>query len=173
MTTSNTATLPVAVNWEDAENPLVKLFVGYDVEGYVEEYELCGDGGDYSPNEQERVILTDAIYGVISDMHGKLRKLLPSVAPTGEWQSIDTAPSMTDVLVWWPLVKLDDDGDPTDEVTGGGVFVSELQGDYWIEPDALNAMGDHMGDDETYADHPSHWMPRPAAPTGTKGQSNG
>jgi len=80
------------------------------------------------------------------------------------WQPIETAPGMTDVLVWWPLVQLDDDGDPTDEVTGGGAFVSELQGNYWIEPDALNATGDHMGDDETYADGPSHWMPLPAAP---------
>lgn len=91
------------------------------------------------------------------------------VAPTeAAWQPIETAPGMTDVLVWWPLVQLDDDGEPTDEVTGGAAFVSELQRDYWIEPDALNAMGDHMGDDETYAAQPSHWMPLPAAP-GTKG----
>jgi len=167
MTADNAATLPAIVDWEDAENPLVKLFVGYDVEGYVEEYELRGDEGDYSPNEQERVILTDAIYGVISDVHEKLRKLLPSVAPAGEWQPIDTAPGMTEVIVWWPIVKLDDDSDPTDEVTGGAAFVSELQGGYWIEPDALNAIGDHMGDEETYAERPSHWMPRPVAPSAT------
>lgn len=91
--------------------------------------------------------------------------VVTAIAASG-WQPIDTAPGMTDVLVWWPRVKLDDDGDPTDVVTGGGAFVSERQGNYWIEPDALNAMGDHMGDDETYAENPSHWMPLPPAPNG-------
>src|SRR5690606_685877 len=97
---------------------------------------------------------------------------LATDAIIGRWHPIETAPGMTDVLVWWPLVKLDEDGEPTDEVTGGAAFVSELQGDYWIEPDALNAMGDHMGDDETYAAQPSRWMPLPDAPE-TKGRADG
>lgn len=86
-------TNPVVVNWEDAESPIVKLFVGYDVEGYVEEYELCGDDGYYSPNEHERTILVDAIYGVVSDVHEKLRALLPSPPSSEAHQPIDTAPA--------------------------------------------------------------------------------
>jgi hypothetical protein len=78
-------------------------------------------------------------------------------------QDISTAPANTDVLVWWPTVKLDDDGDPTEEVVGGCWLISEKQGGYWIEPECMNAIGDHMGDDHTYADKPSHWMPLPAA----------
>lgn len=77
-------------------------------------------------------------------------------------QDISTAPKMTDVLVWWPIVKLDDDGDPTDEVVDGRWIISEDQSGYWIEPDVMNAIGDHLGDDFTYADKPSHWMPLPA-----------
>ncbi|MCB5201696.1 WYL domain-containing protein [Neorhizobium sp. T786] len=77
-------------------------------------------------------------------------------------RDISTAPKMTDVLVWWPIVKLDDDGEPTDEVVDGRWLISEDQG-YWIEPEVMNAIGDHLGDDFTYADKPSHWMPLPTA----------
>jgi len=63
------------VDWDNPDDPVVSLFVGYDVEDYVEEYEFCGDGGDYSPNEQEKTILVDAIYGVVSDLHGKYRAI--------------------------------------------------------------------------------------------------
>lgn len=77
-------------------------------------------------------------------------------------QDISTAPAMTDVLVWWPIVKLDEDGDPTDEIVGGCWIISEDQGGYWIEPEVMNAIGDHMGDDHTYADKPSKWLPLPA-----------
>ena len=81
---------------------------------------------------------------------------------SSEPQEISTAPVNTDVLVWWPLVKLDDNGDPTEEVVGGRWLISEDQGAYWIEPDCMNAIGDHMGDDHTYADKPSHWLPLPS-----------
>ncbi len=77
-------------------------------------------------------------------------------------QDISTAPPMTDVLVWWPIVKLDQDGEATDEIVDGCWIISEDQGGYWIEPEVMNAIGDHMGDDHTYADMPSHWMPLPA-----------
>ncbi|MFN7093264.1 MAG: hypothetical protein ACK4P4_22265 [Allorhizobium sp.] len=77
-------------------------------------------------------------------------------------QDISTAPKMTDVLVWWPIVQLDDDGEPTEEVVDGRWIISEDQGAYWIEPDVMNAIGDHLGDDFTYAAQPSHWMPLPA-----------
>jgi hypothetical protein len=80
----------------------------------------------------------------------------------GAPQDIRTAPSMTDVLVWWPIVKLDEYGDPTDEVVDGCWIISEDQGGHWIEPEVMNAIGDHMGDEHTYADKPSHWTPLPA-----------
>jgi hypothetical protein len=74
----------LGIDWENPEHPAVKLFVGFDVEGYVEEYELCGEDGDYSPNEQERVLLVDAIYGVVSNLHEELRKLIPSSSPPAD-----------------------------------------------------------------------------------------
>lgn len=77
-------------------------------------------------------------------------------------QDISTAPKMTDVLVWWPIVQLDEDGEPTEQVVDGRWIISEDQGGYWIEPDVMNAIGDHLGDDFTYAAQPSHWMPLPA-----------
>ncbi len=83
------------------------------------------------------------------------------------WQDIGTAPFNETVVVYWPIVELDEDGDVTDKIVGGEVFVSENQGGYWIEPEAMNAIGEHMGDHETYANHPSHWMPKPSAPEGS------
>lgn len=65
------------VDWENAGDPVVKLFVGFDVEGYVEEYELAGDDGDYSPNEEEKTLIADAIHGVVFKIHEELRKLIP------------------------------------------------------------------------------------------------
>lgn len=85
----------------------------------------------------------------------------PSSHTTGP-QDISTAPKMTDVLVWWPIVQLDEHGEPTEEVVDGRWIISEDQGGYWIEPDVMNAIGDHLGDDFTYAAKPSHWMPLPA-----------
>jgi hypothetical protein len=69
-----------AVNWDDPNNPAVKLFVGFDVEGYVEEYEFCADDGYYTPNDNEKSLLIDAIYGVVGDLHEKLRAIIPSSA---------------------------------------------------------------------------------------------
>lgn len=80
------------------------------------------------------------------------------------WQDISTAPKDDTIIAWWPIVALDEDGDPTDAVEGGRAVVTEWNGGYWLEPDVLNAIGDHMGDDSTYADAPSHWMPLPASP---------
>lgn len=78
------------------------------------------------------------------------------------WQTMETAPHDQTIIVWWPIVALDEDGDPTDTVEDGCAVVTEWNGGYWLEPDVLNAIGDHMGDDCTYADKPSHWMPLPA-----------
>ena len=72
-----------AINWENPADPVVKLFVGFDVEAYVAEYELRSDDGCYAPNEQEKTLIHDAIYGVIGNLHEELRKLLPST-PTSQ-----------------------------------------------------------------------------------------
>jgi hypothetical protein len=37
------------------------------VDDYIDEYEFRGDAGDYSPNEQEVLLITDAIYGLLED----------------------------------------------------------------------------------------------------------
>ncbi len=66
------------IDWNNPNDPVVKLFVGFDVEDYVEDYELRGAGGDYTPNEQEKTLITDAVYGVIGNLHEELRKLIPS-----------------------------------------------------------------------------------------------
>jgi hypothetical protein len=34
---------------------------------YIEEYELCADEGYYSPSEHERLLIADAIHGLLAD----------------------------------------------------------------------------------------------------------
>ena len=45
-------------------------FSPFDVEDYVADYEFRadGDGGSYSPNENERALLIDAIHGALSEL---------------------------------------------------------------------------------------------------------
>lgn len=81
------------VDWDNPNDPAVKLFVGFDVEAYVDEYELRGDEGDYSPNEQEKTLLVDAIYSVVGNLHESMRKLIPSSLPTQ--QTVSSAPVKT------------------------------------------------------------------------------
>ncbi len=68
------ASAPV-VNWENSEDPVVKLMVQFPVHEYVAAYEY-GDHG-YSPNEWESDLIIDAIYGALSDVHEKLRGIFP------------------------------------------------------------------------------------------------
>lgn len=90
------------------------------------------------------------------------------------WQTMETAPHDQTIIVWWPIVALDENGDPTDTIEDGRAVVTEWNGGYWLEPEVLNAMGEHMGDDSTYANNPSHWMPLPDAPAATpEGSDNG
>ena len=78
---------------------------------------------------------------------------------------IDTCPVSAVVLVWWPLVKLDEDGELTDEVCGGEWLLSEQCEDgAFFEPDELNATGGAFDDDETYARAPTFWRPLPPDP---------
>lgn len=67
-----------------------------------------------------------------------------------------------DVLVWWPRVKLDDDGDLTMDVEGGNWVITRWEGGAWDEPDYFEACGDWFGDDYCYATEPTHWLPCPA-----------
>lgn len=146
-------------------------YIAINEEDFVLEDDRC-EGPDGPEGSIHWIVRMDA-----SEM-AALRDFLngaksPASDVTG-WQDISTAPVNTDVIVYWPIVKLDDDGDPTAEIVGGNVLISENQGGYWIEPDVINAIGDHMGDEETYADHPSHWMPKPEAPAAmaTEGSSH-
>lgn len=80
------------------------------------------------------------------------------------WNPIETAPENVRILVYWPTVKVDDYGDLTDELGEGMLFVSELQGDYWLEPNAVFEHGAHLLDDWEWTEAPSHWMPLPPLP---------
>lgn len=72
----------MTIDWNNPEDPAVKLFVGFYVEGYVEEYEYCGEGGDYVPNSKEKMLIIDAIYGVLSNLHANMIKATtPKDAP--------------------------------------------------------------------------------------------
>jgi hypothetical protein len=68
-----------------------------------------------------------------------------------------------DVMVWWPIVKLDDDGEMTLEVERGHWVVTQWNGSGWDEPDYMDAMGSFFGDDCCYAGEPTHWLPVPAS----------
>lgn len=65
------------------------------------------------------------------------------------------------VLVWWPIVKMDDDGELTTSVDGGHWVVTQYVGNGWNEPDFLDAIGEFFGDDCCYAREPTHWLPVP------------
>lgn len=59
----------------------VKALLNFDVREYVDEYEFRGDAGDYQPTERERVLLEDAIAGVVGSIHDAIRSAL-TPAPT-------------------------------------------------------------------------------------------
>lgn len=83
-------------------------------------------------------------------------------------QSVDNAPYNSPLLVWWPIVQLDEWTDLTEVEPGGAWLVLERQGvegaDFWLEPEVLNACGDQMGDDHAYAWVPRLWLPLPGKP---------
>lgn len=67
-----------------------------------------------------------------------------------------------DVLVWWPIVKMDDDDNLTNEVEDGRWIATRFNGQSWEEPDYFEAMGSWFGDETCYASEPTHWLPAPA-----------
>lgn len=57
------------------------------VREYVNSYELCGDDGDYTPNEREQLMIEDAIHGYIAEHATPASTPLPT-APTETWSPI-------------------------------------------------------------------------------------
>lgn len=68
------------VTFEDVELKIRQL---ESVEDYVIMYELRGDEGDYAPTENERLLITDAIYGYIDGIETKYIDLKESVKKAG------------------------------------------------------------------------------------------
>lgn len=84
-------------------------------------------------------------------------------------RAIHMAPLHKRLLVWWPIVKLDDEGELTSDEIGGAWLVSvRAAGDHeWLEPDVLNAIGDHMADGLSFAEAPTAWLHLPSAAGGS------
>lgn len=96
------------------------------------------------------------------------------IGSASEWRPIDTAPTDgTHVLVCWPRCRVDENDELTGEVTGYMRAVSFMNGGSWVEPDYLDAIGAHFGDDEEYAAEPSDWMPLPAPPRAAHARTTG
>lgn len=55
-----------------------QVIIGFDVEEYVDGYEFRGDEGSYTPTENERALITDAIHGVLSELSLATREEAPA-----------------------------------------------------------------------------------------------
>ena len=83
-----------------------------------------------------------------------------------KWRLMQYAPTDgTEILVYWPIVKLDAAANLTDKPIGKGArVVTRWEAGGWAEPPFLEAVGDWFGDDCEYAREPSHWMKLPISP---------
>jgi len=90
-----------------------------------------------------------------------------------EWQPISTAPrDGRDILVWWPMRALDDEGLPTGEIVDGRAFVSAwVIGGYWWEPKEVEDGCDEEEIECGFTEEPSHWMPLPEPPAQEAGDA--
>lgn len=87
----------------------------------------------------------------------------------GQVYNADSIPrDGTQILAWWPMLKLDEYGDLTTELVDGDIKGSWVPTQWeggWAEPDWFEATGGFFGDDYEYAPEPTHWSPLPATPT--------
>jgi hypothetical protein len=83
-----------------------------------------------------------------------------------KWQTIESAPrDGTNFLAYFPRHPLNDDDSMNTSVDlGGAIAVTWRAGNGWMEPDYLDAIGSWFGDDNCYADSPTHWQPLPPPP---------
>lgn len=66
-----------------------QAILDFNVEEYVDGYEFSGDEGFYSPTEDERALLTDAIHGVISELSLTTREEAPAEAGEDQFSRIE------------------------------------------------------------------------------------
>lgn len=87
----------------------------------------------------------------------------PNATTAGK--SMETAPYDRTILVWWPIVSIDEEtGDLTDTEVDGRWLVTEWNGGCWLEPDVLNALNSVAFDDDCeYARNPKLWLDLPTA----------
>lgn len=87
------------------------------------------------------------------------------VSPPEGWQPIASAPTTQEVLVYWPAMAIDDDGELTGEIADrpGHIGVSSNNLGGW-EPDSVVEANGSFFDDDFEFGEPTHWMPLPAAP---------
>lgn len=122
---------------------------------------ICDEIFDTWDKDQRPGKLLSALSGRIKRYREDVTDVRAALAPPSS--DMDAAKKIKgDVLVWYPRVKLDDDGNPTNEVVGGAWCVTQFVGS-WNEPDFLSATGEYFGDDECYASEPTHWLPVPAS----------
>ena len=50
--------------------------LNFDTEDFVDEYELRGDNGDYTPNERERFLIIDCGIGLLEAQADKIKKAM-------------------------------------------------------------------------------------------------
>lgn len=86
------------------------------------------------------------------------------------WLPIETAPKDgTEVLVYWPRMAIDDDGEVTGEVAPGpghiGVSTNSQGG--WEPDNVVEANGGYFGDDFEFGE-PTQWQPLPSPPQTTQ-----
>lgn len=84
------------------------------------------------------------------------------------WQPIATAPTgekAVDVLVYWPALEIDEDGELTGKIADrpGHIGVSINRQGGWEPDNVVEANGSFFDDDFEFGE-PSHWMPLPLAP---------
>lgn len=127
-----------------------------EIEDTIEAEHACGSS-----------VLAEALT-MLMKMHDQGAALAAAGPAQDEWRDIerDPPPKGEDVMVWWPTVALNDDGEIEQplRITGGARLISCLDGLVWQEPDCMNAIGEWFGDDSEYAEAPTHWRPLPAPP---------